>query len=697
MQDMDYCAPANWITINTFITGTHARKPVVFVIDYIGHSELGPCRFTLDSAIDEALGDTYLRVYAIAAYHPCLTLYIAGHAKGLLSFGIECVVMFLNSDLSFVGAIDFPCRGNQREETLITQRSVLRQIESFRKLSHDPDLEREKRARSHLAEMILARFTGDTAPRLSEKDKMDPAKSNEADSVEEIVYDLNNETYRTLRALRPDSYGILPDIVEGNIHGVPVSLLNLLLSFTIRAQQRSGTSFIPPDTLSRNVRAICTTPIYNVNEGCFHFFSRDPEWRNPTNLYKLGYNFRVLGLLMDYDLACGESSYLPLIEDTLDCLIGMSYDTHEAMFNSDRSSFKACNFSPLQKTDRERDSFSDDWRILEKYLDLSAMQTGGSQTRPQLLEPMAAVQDFRSMRKTLHKILGCCETLPPRHGSNVHSVISNTLGCSILSYASILLEKQEYCHIAEAIAERVWDSYRVTGRVPVCLTAGNGSQGNDELASYAYFVQSMLDLYTCSINPIYLDRAREVHHAMRERFWDREQNAYSLSPMLDRLIGRRVYRSITGDSSGMAIALRNDVRLAEIADKEVTGILVGTFEHHWRGVEAMGQTEEFTCFLDFFNWAITTRAHIDVCCVLEPEDKARLARFVCHFPSSIRPSLSLSGGGCTDNERAKSIATPNGIYYSLKDNDIKSYTMVELVENEAYRQPTSKCHEFVGN
>jgi uncharacterized protein YyaL (SSP411 family) len=160
----------------------------------------------------------------------------------------------------------------------------------------------------------------------------------------------------------------------------------------------------------------------------------------------------------------------------------------------------------------------------------------------------------------------------------------NGLMITALARGARVLDEPRWAALAERAAEFLWTRLRDsrTGELSRRWRQGEAAEAG-QLDDYAYFAQSLLELYAATFDPRWLERAIEITERQIERFWDEEQGGFFESPA-DPSIHVRLKDGHDGaEVAGNSIAASNLQRLATLLDRDVWRRMAArTFDYYAR-------------------------------------------------------------------------------------------------------------------
>ena len=161
----------------------------------------------------------------------------------------------------------------------------------------------------------------------------------------------------------------------------------------------------------------------------------------------------------------------------------------------------------------------------------------------------------------------------------------NGLMIAALARGARVLDAPADARRAAKAADFVWERLRDprTGALSRRWREGEAA-GAGQLDDYADYALGLIELYTATFDPRWLERAVAITTTQIERFWDEKDGAFFESPAGDASIAVRMKDGYDGaEVAGNSIAAQNLVRLATLLDRpEWRRLADRTFEYYAR-------------------------------------------------------------------------------------------------------------------
>ncbi len=135
----------------------------------------------------------------------------------------------------------------------------------------------------------------------------------------------------------------------------------------------------------------------------------------------------------------------------------------------------------------------------------------------------------------------------------------NGMMISTLAQAGVLLNEPRYTNAAIRAAQFVWDNNRKAAGVLWRVHLDGSSSVIGKQQDYAYFAESLLQLYDATSDEKWLHRARELADSMQVRFWDEQNGGFYMSEAREQMTSMGRPKDGGTDNaipSGNSVALR---------------------------------------------------------------------------------------------------------------------------------------------
>ncbi|MCX7626016.1 MAG: thioredoxin domain-containing protein [Candidatus Sumerlaeaceae bacterium] len=355
----------------------------------------------------------------------------------------------------------------------------------------------------------------------------------------------------------------------------PDSLLRALLAIAVRYQNANALSVV-----SATLDAMAYGGLFDQLGGGFARYCVDDEWTVP-HFEKMLYTQALLALLYaDASVVFGNQEYLRVATETGDWVLermrapeGRFYSAYDADSDGEEGRYYvwskaeiveavgdklaplACEFFEVGS----HGNFEGEWSVLRRVRDLSHLADQFSLSKEQLT---------RKLREIRHRMLQHRELriAPSRDEKSVLSW--NGLMISALVRLAEITHASHYLLSAEQAAKFLFNTLRPKTGV-LLRTFNEGIAKVDAvLEDYAFFVQSLLDLYELTFSNLYLNWATELALESFDKFVDGSGVIFTTPADTPDLICRLEDNHDGALPSASAVLLRNLVRLKLLSNNQ---------------------------------------------------------------------------------------------------------------------------------
>ena len=352
------------------------------------------------------------------------------------------------------------------------------------------------------------------------------------------------------------------------------------------------------DVLTNTLDQMAQGGIYDQLGGGFHRYSTDDQWLVP-HFEKMLYDNALLAevYLAAYQIT-GTDDYGRVVREILDYLLrdmwhgdGAFFATQDADTHGIEGLFYTWSIQEIEEAlGPEVGSIVSeyygvtDWGNTEdgrsvlhisKSLSSLAEKSGLDEGALQRQLNMAR-QELLKKRKT--------RTQPFRDEKVITAW--NGMAISALAKAGAVLGEPCYVDKAQQVAmfilENMWLPH---GRLHRSIKDAEVSVAGF-LEDYAYFVRGLLDLYSASLDPVWLERAVEIATHASELFWDEDSNTFYATEAMEELLFRPTSPEDGSFPSPVSVMTRNLLQLQNLMpDTMIPDQVAATLTKYLRDME----------------------------------------------------------------------------------------------------------------
>jgi uncharacterized protein YyaL (SSP411 family) len=368
------------------------------------------------------------------------------------------------------------------------------------------------------------------------------------------------------------------DSVHGGLGQAPKFPNSFVFSLFLRAYDAAGDigfADMVRDTLVKMAKG----GIYDQLGGGFHRYSVDERWLVPHFEKMLYDNALLARLYLDAARALGEPEFLRVAGETLDYVLremtspeGGFYSAQDADSEGEEGKFFV--WTPAEV----RAAVGDDLAaIAERYFDVTEHGNfDGKSILHRTIDTGEAARMFnRSPEELADALVAIRSKLFAARERRVHpardeKIIAAWNGMTISAFAEgyRALHERRYLEAAENAARFamtvLWD-----GRALRRTYKDGVARFNAYLEDYALLAGAMLDLYTATLEPRYLEHARTLAAVMLERFLDAQRGGFFFTSNDHEALIARSKPAFDGSTpSGNSAAVHVLLRLHEYTGDE---------------------------------------------------------------------------------------------------------------------------------
>ncbi len=379
-----------------------------------------------------------------------------------------------------------------------------------------------------------------------------------------------------------DEFAARYDSRFGGFDSSPKFPMGYSLSFLFRAGKVLSDDEISGMVL-RALDAMASGGIYDQIGGGFHRYSTDAQWLIP-HFEKMLYDQALLiEAYLDGFQIDGNQRYADTVGEVLTYIntrltdpdSGAFYSAEDADSEGREGTFYVWTPEQIQAV-----LGPDDARLACEYFEITDdgnFEGSSVLTRPDNIETFADEHSIE-VPVLMRRITAIRNQLLTAREARAHpfrdeKVLTdwNGLMLSALARAAFVLDNSSYADSARRAAQYLLSVHENPDGTLAKHSYAGTPHGRGTLEDYAFLSRGLLDLYTATSEPVWLDSARELCQKMSELFWDDREGGFFMTGEHDQDIPIR--QKVGFDSaipSGNAIAGIVLMRLAHIDNDQTS-------------------------------------------------------------------------------------------------------------------------------
>ena len=285
------------------------------------------------------------------------------------------------------------------------------------------------------------------------------------------------------------------------------------------------------DIVLQRLKDIANGGIHDQLGGGFHRYSVDSNWQVP-HFEKMLYNQAQLGQI--YSIAymlSGEPQMRSVAESTFDFMLrelqspkGGFYAAVDAESDGQEGSYYLWDLEQLSETLNKSEL-----ALASAVMGVTAQGNFAGRNvlqRAPVSKGVYSKQEVSALREKL--LQARARRIPPRTDTKIITAW-NAMSISALLTGYHATDREQYRAAALRAAVRIWQRAFSTRKGLARTIPGDGKRIDGALEDYAYFANSLLDIYDLNNDKSWLVRAEKVASQMIERFHDSGSGGFLIS------------------------------------------------------------------------------------------------------------------------------------------------------------------------
>jgi uncharacterized protein YyaL (SSP411 family) len=317
----------------------------------------------------------------------------------------------------------------------------------------------------------------------------------------------------------------------------PDTLLTALLSVGVRHRSAPALGMV-----EKTLEAMAYGGLFDQLEGGFARYCVDDDWTVPHFEKMLYTQGLLMKLYADASIVLHRSDFLRVACETADWVLramqssaGGFFAAMDADSEGEEGRYYVWSRREIEETLGSElaaiafeffelpqyGNFEGEWSVLRRTTDLPSLAAKFG----------LSLDDLQRRIEEIRCTLTCKrrERVPPARDEKI--ILSwNSLVISGLVRLAQVAGKTEYESAAVKATHFLWDALRPTPGTLYRIFNAGAAQVAAVLEDYAYFIQSLLDLYEHTLDEIYLSRAAELTSEALEQFYDEAEGRLFTTP-----------------------------------------------------------------------------------------------------------------------------------------------------------------------
>lgn len=310
--------------------------------------------------------------------------------------------------------------------------------------------------------------------------------------------------------------------------------------------------------------------LYDHVDGGFHRYCVDEAWTIPHFEKMLYDNALLARVYLETYLVTKRDYYKEVLFDTLNYLEkemlspeGGFFAATDADSIDDSGKKEEGAFFVWTPTEIEEILSEDELKKIRKVFEMEEYNFEGKYIHLVRSEENLNLE-WQSIRKKLKQTR---DRRPKPLRDEKILVAWNALAISAFARAGLALKNPHYISIAETAADFILKNMYKDGKLSRSFQ-GKNSKGKGVLEDYAYFINALLDLFSCSGNPEYLQLALNLNATLDIHFKDKSGAYFQSSDEAKDVIFRDKPFYDGAEPSGNSVQLQNLMRLYNLTTDE---------------------------------------------------------------------------------------------------------------------------------
>lgn len=618
-----------WITVEELLALSANDQPIFLCLD-VESDVVGPHEFKgyyplEDKAVIGLLSEHFLLVRDLPFLYPDLMSFAGIVASMFEVQSGSQLGIFLTKDFKALGVL--PAFLGAHDES-VRVKGVLEFIREMVACLHDPGSTRDRRARHILADLALDEMSDElSCPVLCDPSVWEPNDMDEDSLVGKLraaTATMKSAPEQSLTAVMRDGFALL-DPRKGGIrpsyaHMKPSSPFSLLCQMGLCLTPAEQAA----DTVSANLASVVAGPLYDLKRGGV-YTGASFATHTPSGIKLLHHQTQLLELLLDMSLIRDKDTYLSLASDVISTCNEQFLNPQTGLYEETQLFGKDTSSSGLFASEERLGDLGEAERnLLQQTTTIRTVPMAKGAVSITLRNARVTTSELASIRAILAKLVVEADRGIIRTALGRSSIGSNALAVKAMLKSSLVLNDKQLAELALSVIEVIWAVFeKAPSALPVSIVRGE-SKGIATVYSYGPLADALIYCYEVTANTTYLERARAVHRACVEKFWDSTIEMFIVSSLMERLTGMKL-TSCPGLYSGIAAVYRSHTYFLELDGESSDSFVTQAYERQYLRIFNKNATDEYVSLIMFFVRYYARRERV---VLYRYSDKARQDRHI---------------------------------------------------------------------